>query len=162
MEGVCIRRKVLTVVLPMITHGKFGGKGKMRIKPFHILQKDRSSWMNFLLKNIKVTPSGCWEWQGRIHRHKQHEHRKDYKGYPCGCAPGGKSTKWMHRVSYALYHGPIPKDMHIDHECQNTICVCPWHVQAIPPWKNYQLIHIRKRQKRIEKLEKNGQQRIPF
>lgn len=142
-----------------ITHGKFGEKGKMVIKPFSIPQEERAIWLAFLLNNIKVMPNGCWEWQGRIHRHKKHEHRKEYKGYPCGNARG-KNTRWMHRVAYALYRGPIEENRHIDHECQNTICVCPWHVQSLEPIENYRLIQVRKEINRRRELEKNGQQRL--
>ena len=138
------------------TSGKFGGVGRMVIKAFEIPEQDRPLWMSFLLGNIKVTPQGCWEWQGRIHRHKQYEHRENYKGYPCGNAKG-KSTRWMHRVAFALYHGPIEANRHIDHECQNTICVCPWHIQSLPPYENYQLIQIRKRAEARRRLEENGQ-----
>jgi hypothetical protein len=145
----------------LITHGKFGGKGRMVIKPFEIPANERVIWMKFLLNNIRVTSNGCWEWKGRIHRHKTHEHRANYKGYPCGNAKG-KSTRWMHRVAYALYHGLIPADMHVDHKCQNTICVCPRHLEAVTPLENYNRIGIRKRLAKKRQLELNGQQRLPF
>ena len=127
------------------TSGKFGEVGRMVIKAFEIPEQEKPLWMAFLLSNIKVTPEGCWEWQGRIHR-----------GYPCGNAKG-KSTRWMHRVAFALYHGPIEDNLHVDHKCQNTICVCPWHIQSIPPHENYQLIQVRKRAEARRRLEENGQ-----
>ncbi len=131
-----------------IVAGRFGKSGKMIIKPYSIPADTRSAHLKVLMKFIKISICGCWEWKGRIHN-----------GYPCCPTPGG-STKWAHRVSYAVFNGPIAEQMHIDHKCRNRICVRPDHLLQKTPIENYQAIQ-RRRLRDIKKLqEKAGQQTI--
>lgn len=133
---------------PGIYAGKFGQSGKMIIKPFSVTEEERDKVMEIFFRFVTISICGCWEWQGRTHN-----------GYPCCPFPGGK-TKWAHRVSYALFNGPIKAQMHIDHGCRNRICVNPGHLEQMTPIENYQAIG--RRRKRDEKLMKEaaGQMRL--
>jgi len=127
-----------------IAAGKFGRCGKMVIKPYEIKDEHRERILQEFLMNIRLSICGCWEWQGRIHN-----------GYACCYTPEG--TKWGHRVSYALFNGPIKEQMHIDHKCRNTTCVNPGHLIQVTPVENYLAIQ-RRRLRDIKRIqEERGQ-----
>ena len=70
----------------------------------------------------KVSPepnSGCWLWVGAI----------TAQGY--GSIGKGVKTYMAHRVSYELFKGPIPAELHIDHLCRVRCCVNPDHLEAV-------------------------------
>jgi len=67
----------------------------------------------------KVGPedeNGCWPWTGAKTHYGYGKIRKNHK------------TVGAHRVSYELNIGPIPKDGHVLHKCDNPICVNPDHL----------------------------------
>ena len=72
------------------------------------------------MERIKVTDSGCWEWQ----------RYRDSRGYTKVSVGGGRK-ELVHRVSYELHVGPIPDGLTIDHLCRNTSCVRPDHLEAV-------------------------------
>lgn len=70
----------------------------------------------------------CWYWLGN----------KSDGGY-------GRLSVWLrgcyrkllaHRVSYEEFVGPIQPGFDVDHKCQNTWCIRPDHLQAVPLKKN--------------------------
>ena len=128
-----------------IQAGNFGYCGKMIIKPYNIPSELREAHLRMFFNFVKVSICGCWEWQGRIHN-----------GYPCCPTPGG-NTKWAHRVSYALFNGPINEQRHVDHKCRNRICVRPDHLIQMTPIENYEAIHRRKRRDIKREQELKGQ-----
>lgn len=67
---------------------------------------------------------GCWEWQGAL----------DKGGY--GAFFYGKGMAKAHRVSYALFVGPIPEGLFIDHTCHNRACVNPEHLRPVTNKQN--------------------------
>ena len=65
-------------------------------------------------ENIIRTDS-CWSWKGMI--------RKDGYGVING---GGYNNKMLlHRVSWLIHYGEIPKGMYVCHKCDTHICSSP-------------------------------------
>jgi hypothetical protein len=130
-----------------IASGKFGASGKMVIKPFSIPAENRDRVVREFYKHIKIDLLGCWLWQGRTHN-----------GYASMSYMG--STRWAHRVSYALFNGPIAAQMHIDHNCRCRTCVNPAHLEQMTPIENYEAVHRRKRRDEKKAQEENGQLKL--
>ena len=74
---------------------------------------------SFYNKFIKL-PNGCWKWTAKIHK---------ITGY--GNIGYNEKHYLAHRVSYLIHKGDIPKNLVIDHICNNRYCVNPNHLQAI-------------------------------
>jgi hypothetical protein len=62
----------------------------------------------------------CWLWKGHI---------QSKKGGYGTFVPIGERNGLAHRTAYRLFKGNIPKDSHILHSCDNTICVSPNHLR---------------------------------
>lgn len=71
----------------------------------------------------RVQADGCWVWTG-----------SKTSGY--GRIYLDKSQKFVHRVSYEHYVGPIPEGKHIDHLCRNRSCFNPDHLEPVTPQEN--------------------------
>lgn len=69
----------------------------------------------FLLKRVKQTALGCWEWQGGMH----------HSGY--GCFKQGGRFAYSHRASFEAFKGPAT-GLFICHACDNRRCCYPGHL----------------------------------
>lgn len=70
----------------------------------------------YIQNRIKIDPdTGCWMWQrGRTH------------GY--GKAWDGQESRYVHRISYEAFTEPIPRGMHLLHQCDTPLCCNPQHL----------------------------------
>jgi hypothetical protein len=85
------------------------------------------------------TPDDCYIWRGSTNG----------RGY--GIIWNNGRRRYVHRVTYELEHGPIPKGLMIDHLCRETLCCNPSHLEAVTNRENTlrgkvsALRHLRKR-----------------
>ena len=82
----------------------------------------------FWSKVNKNEESGCWEWTGGTVG-------GGYGRFRGGVGHGrdGFSKRiYVHRYAYELLVGPIPAGYEVDHQCRNTICCNPAHLEPVP------------------------------
>ena len=75
--------------------------------------------LKFMHKIKKDEETGCWEWIGKLHRHKY------------GITHQDGDSAWTHRLSFTHFVGPIPQYHVIDHICENKGCCNPEHLKAV-------------------------------
>lgn len=59
----------------------------------------------------------CWDWIGGY---------RNRGGY--GCIGVGRKNEKASRVSWELYRGPIPDNLHVCHKCDRPACIRPEHL----------------------------------
>jgi hypothetical protein len=72
-----------------------------------------------------ITPDGCWIWQGTTRSN----------GYGVTVYKGKQTT--THRVAYEIANNTtLPKDMEVDHICNERGCINPAHLEAVSHEEN--------------------------
>lgn len=85
------------------------------------------------LLNLSVLDpvTGCWNWIGAVIRNK--------RGDKYGCIKVDGKTQLAHRESFKAFKGArLPKNKTGAHQCNNTLCICPDHLEAQTQAKNIQ------------------------
>ena len=65
--------------------------------------------------------STCWIWTGR----------PIAGGYGLISLTNRAGVKYVHRLSYELFVGPVPAGHEIHHTCHNKVCVNPAHLELV-------------------------------
>ena len=79
----------------------------------------------------------CWLWTGSL----------DKDGYGRTTTNNPRRTVRVHRASYEVFWGPIPKGFQVDHtchdpktcppgKCYHRACYNPWHLEAVTNKEN--------------------------
>ena len=84
-------------------------------QPGQPLRENDLSRFNSKVKDVET---GCRQWLGALDR--------GYGRFWCA----GK-TLIAHRVAWEHVHGPVPKDLQLDHLCRNRGCVNPAHLEPV-------------------------------
>lgn len=90
-----------------------------------------------LLRHMRVTELGCWEWTGVTARN----------GY--GSMQIKDDGKWVtarvHRVAYGIFIGPVPEGRNVLHSCDIRRCFNPSHLRIGTQSENIRDMDIRGR-----------------
>lgn len=79
----------------------------------------KGSFLDRFWARVKKLPgNGCWEWQGRIEKN----------GYARIRLENSRERVLVHRLSYELTVGSIPKGKLVLHDCDNRRCVRSSHL----------------------------------
>lgn len=83
-------------------------------------EKTAAQLQQYLKTRVAIDPeTGCWNWQKATTK----------SGY--GQCRLGARTEYTHRLAHAVFKGPIPHGLHIDHLCRNRRCCNPDHLEAV-------------------------------
>ena len=98
-----------------------------KFKEIPELSNDRvAAFLSFIDEN--TDDGGCWIWKGA----------KNNLGYGQFHITGFRPMFMAHRVSYAIFIGPIPEGYVVMHKCDNHLCVNPAHLTVGNQQENIQ------------------------
>lgn len=94
-----------------------GGKDQTVVKA---VEWDDRRVTRFMAKVALDEHTGCWNWTGY----------RDKKGYG-RFQYGTTDARLAYNVSYGWFVTDQIGDLQLDHTCENTSCVCPWHLDPV-------------------------------
>jgi len=77
-------------------------------------------------KHVELSDD-CWLWKGSNNRSYKSDTAR-YGRFRLSSNPS--VVVYAHRFIYAFVHGPIPESMEVHHNCFNSLCVNPLHLEA--------------------------------
>lgn len=86
-------------------------------------------------------PGPCWIWHGGISEGGRRrtgfngkEYIRDNSQYGSFWYAGTthRAHVWIAWAFGIIPELRVPEGMNLDHTCQNTLCVCPWHLELVP------------------------------
>lgn len=81
-------------------------------------------FMLAIQERVQIDNNGCWLWTGWINP----------DGY--GLIRIDNTRMRAHRLSWTLFHGPIPDNLTIDHLCRIRHCINPEHLEPVTGAEN--------------------------
>jgi len=88
-------------------------KRKIRSSKYGLVSPEERFWDNV---SIPYGTCNCWDWLGTTNN----------KGY--GTMGIKKHQYLAHRISWVLHFGEIPKGLIVCHNCDNPLCIDPYHL----------------------------------
>lgn len=85
--------------------------------------KDYARFIRGIKRRVKISKSGCWEWQGQL--------KRGYAQQPLN----GRNVA-VHRIVIEAREGKPLGVLAAHHRCANTTCVNPDHLQAVTSREN--------------------------
>lgn len=113
----------------------------------------------FAAKVLVCPVTGCWHWRGAISHGGQKTVSERRRQLPYG-------SFWVVRglilrahvfISWAfgVIPGPrVPPGMELDHTCENSLCVSPWHIELVEKGVNQDYRHGRRKRPRLTWAER--------
>lgn len=95
-------------------------------------------WDRFADK-IAHHPGGCWDWMGARSTggRRGAEEKLVYGTFRDPDNGPLRAHVWI-AWQFGLIEGPrVPKGYQLDHLCENSLCVSPWHLELVPRIVNY-------------------------
>lgn len=86
---------------------------------------------SILFSKIEFDENNCWNWTGAIFKKPYGNYGQMRVG-----RRGEQRLRRAHVVSYEHFIGTIPNGLEIDHNCQNTLCINPDHLEAVTHSEN--------------------------
>lgn len=99
-------------------------------------------------KKVQILENGCHYWTAS----------KTKRGYGLFRVTTKDTMKKAHRVSYALYNGPIPEGQCVLHRCDNPSCVNPEHLFLGTQLENIEDRHTKHRDGNVKLTDEQVEQ----
>ena len=81
-----------------------------------------------------TAPGPCWVWHGATSQGGLQGGRLQNSLYTSFWYDGQtiRAHIWVAWAFGIIPDLRVPEGMNLDHTCQNTLCVCPWHLELVP------------------------------